>query len=40
MVPGPGKLRDVVSHFDIRSGICTDEGLDIVWKILDKVYVR
>ncbi len=38
--PGPGKPRDLISHMDVRTEICADGGLEAVWKILDKEYVR
>jgi len=40
LAPGASKPRDLISHLDVRSEVCTDAGMKRVWAILDREYVR
>ena len=40
LAPGVGKPRDLFSHYDVINELCTDDGLQTIWKTLDSEYVR
>ena len=40
LAPAPGKPRDLLSHLDVKTEICAAGGLQKVWGILDKEYIK
>ena len=39
LAPGPGKPRDLFSHFGIQD-LYSAEGLAELWKVLDREYIK